>query len=118
LAVIIPIDSKRQFKRAQEPKVRHGLASGQIIIPGESQAEFDALLQKFMDEYKPNQTTQEMLVQQLAVHYWLKERAIRLQAAVPEGPTARSKKRLSVLMQYQKIHERGFQKTLSTLKKL
>jgi hypothetical protein len=96
---------------------KHGLASAQLIIPGEDPAAFDALLTDLLDEHQPVNPTEQLLVQEMAESYWLTQRAIRFQnqCFAPEGV---SEKRLALFLRYQSTHERSFHKALNTLIRL
>ncbi len=59
--------------------LKHGLASGRVIIPGENPAEFEALLSDLIKEHAPANETESLLVQQMAQSWWLMQRAIRIQ---------------------------------------
>jgi hypothetical protein len=50
----------------------------------------------------------------MAQHYWLKQRALRLQSLCFDG----DEKSLGLYLRYQSTHERGFYKALNTLVKL
>jgi hypothetical protein len=97
--------------------LKHGLASAQLIIPGEDPAAFDALLSALVGEHRPANPTEEILVRQMAQSYWLTQRAIRFQnqcfaaAGVDE-------KRLALFMRYQTTHERAFHRALNVLIRL
>ncbi len=93
--------------------LKHGLASGEIIIAGEDPAAFEALLRDLLEEHQPANATEELLINEMARSYWLTQRAIRLQneCFTSEGI---DEKRLSLLLRYQTTHERAFHKALST----
>jgi hypothetical protein len=97
--------------------LKHGLASAQLIIPGEDPAAFDALFSALLDEHQPANATEDLLVQQIAQAYWLTQRAIRFQNECfsTEGV---DEKRLSLLLRYQTTYERAFHKGLTALIKL
>src|SRR5271167_4652596 len=59
--------------------LKHGLAAGKIIIPGEDPAEFEALLAALEEDHQPQTSTESILDHDLVKFHWLKERAIRLQ---------------------------------------
>lgn len=59
--------------------LKHGLASGTLIIPGEDQDAFDAFLSGLKDEHQPVTPTEHLLIKKMAQSYWLSQRAIRLQ---------------------------------------
>jgi hypothetical protein len=95
--------------------LRHGLASGQLLIPGETPEEFEALYQIFADEYLPATTHETVLVQEITKYKWLADRAIRLQGEqlalhYPEVPGS-----LQILLRYQLANERLYQKTIEQL---
>jgi len=99
--------------------LRHGLASGAILMPGEDPAQFQILEQALFDQHQPVNATEILLVADMAKHHWLKDRALRLQgetlaAAKPgELPPA-----FAVYLRYQTTHERAFHKALATFNAL
>ena len=97
--------------------LKHGLASGRLIIPGEDRADFDALLTDLVAEHAPATPTEEMLVQQMAQSWWLMHRALRIQnQAFLE--TCCDMKKLALFLRYQTTYERAFYRALNSLKKL
>jgi hypothetical protein len=97
--------------------LKHGLASGRIIIPGEDPAEFEALLADLINEHAPANETESLLVQQMAQSWWLMQRAIRLQSqAFSENRVDTHK--LALFLRYQTTHERAFYRALNTLSRL
>jgi len=97
--------------------LKHGLASGRVIIPGEDPAEFEALMQSLLAEHAPVTETEGLLVQQMAQSWWLMQRAIRIQSqALTE--TCVDTHKLALFLRYQTTHERAFYKALNTLTKL
>jgi hypothetical protein len=96
---------------------KHGLASAQLIIPGEGSAAFDALLTDLLAEHQPANSTEQLLILEMAQSYWLTQRAIRFQnqCFAPEGV---NEKRLALFLRYQTTHERAFHKALNTLIRL
>ncbi len=97
--------------------LQHGLASGQIIVPGEDPSQFEALLHDLLAEHQPSTTTEELLVREMAQSYWLAQRALRLQNECFTDASIDAK-RLSLFLRYQTTHERAFHKALTTLMKL
>ena len=66
---------------------RHGLTSDPTaedfrVLPSESQTAFDQNLVGFRAEWKPITATEHDLVNRLAMHQWLRRRALRLQNAI------------------------------------
>src|SRR5437762_8934179 len=97
--------------------LKHGLASGTLLIPGEDAAAFEALRNALIEEHQPANETETLLVHEIAQSYWLTQRAIRLQneCFTFEGV---DQKQLSLLLRYQTTHERAFYKALNTLLRL
>jgi hypothetical protein len=109
--------SQQGKSRSAENALRHGLASGRLIIPGECKAEYEALEADLLKRHRPADITETLLVQEMAQSYWLKERAIRLQAkAFTESDN--TPKDLALLMRYQITNQRAFHTALDTLTKL
>jgi hypothetical protein len=52
--------------------LKHGLASGELIISGEDRAAFEALRDAPLEEHQPATQTEELLVQEIAQSYWLR----------------------------------------------
>ncbi len=97
--------------------LKHGLASGRVIVPGEDPADFEALLADLLAEHAPASDTEKLLVQEMAQSYWLMQRAIRLQnQAFTE--TRIDVPKLTLFMRYRTTHERAFYKALNALTKL
>src|SRR5690349_22412516 len=59
--------------------LKHGLASGMLLIPGEDPAAFEALRNALMEEHQAASETEALLINEMAQSYWLTQRAIRLQ---------------------------------------
>jgi hypothetical protein len=97
--------------------LKHGLASGRVIIPGEDPAEFEALVSDLIKEHAPANATESLLVQQMAQSWWLMQRAIRLQNQA-FAETRVDTHKLALFLRYQTTHERAFYKALNTLTKL
>jgi hypothetical protein len=97
--------------------LKHGLASGRVIIPGEDPAEFEALLNDLNAEHVPATPTEQMLVQQMAQSWWLMQRAIRIQNEAFAETRCDSHK-LALFLRYQTTYERAFYRALNSLMKL
>ena len=50
--------------------LKHGLTSAQIVLPTESQAEFDELANELREEYQPDTPSESLLVDQLIAASW------------------------------------------------
>ena len=51
---------------------KHGMYSPSVVLPSESEFEFNMLKQEFIDEHSPRGSVQLMLVHDLAVLVWKK----------------------------------------------
>ncbi len=98
---------------------KHGLYSKQLILPGEDPAELDALRSDLRREHQPATTTEDILVNELAEHYWRLRRMRKLEArAMGAGSFDELQKGLAILPIIQRTMasaERGFHKALKTL---
>jgi hypothetical protein len=97
--------------------LKHGLASGRVIIPGEDPADFEALLSDLVKEHAPANETESLLVQQMAQSWWLMQRAIRIQNETFTETRVDTHK-LALFLRYQTTHERAFYRALNSLQKL
>jgi hypothetical protein len=102
---------------------KHGLYSKALIYPGENPAELDALKSDLRADHQPANTTEEILVNDMAEHFWRirrwREREARLMAieATPAGVVAFTQM-LPLIQRLMSAAERGFHKSLTTLRQL
>jgi hypothetical protein len=106
--------------RSSMNALKHGLASGQLIIPGEDPAVYDALLNGFLTDYRPINQIETALVHEITKAYWLKDRALRFQTiafeiTMPHLEKMAAPMDLSVLIRYQSANERNFYRAIKTL---
>ena len=101
--------------RTSQNARRHGLCSYHFVLRREDQEEFDDLLADLTTEHHPCGPTEALLVQQMAQHFWLSQRAMALQRIEIEIADHRVPKDLAVLIRYQTTNERAFHKDLATL---
>jgi hypothetical protein len=94
---------------------KHGLASGQLLSPGEKSEEFEALHKILADRFLPTGDFEKMVVLDMAKYKWLCDRAIRLQAEAFDYYYPRLPEGLAVLVRYQVANERLFQKAIALL---
>src|SRR6185312_2037245 len=60
-------------------RLSHGFCSKSLFIPGEKPEDFEALQADLTAEHQPANLTEQILVDQMAMSYWLSKRAVRLQ---------------------------------------
>jgi hypothetical protein len=97
---------------------RHGLAGAFMILADEVREDFDELHNGLRAEHQPETPTEVLLIESMAQHYWLKQRALRLQKFCFDDDGYCDEKELTLYLRYQTTHERAFYKALNTLVKL
>lgn len=97
--------------------LKHGLASGELVIPGEDPAAFEELLANLLEDHQPANATEELLVRQMAQCFWLSQRAIRLQTECFTAGGVQEK-RLALFLRYQATYDRTLYKCLNELRRL
>ena len=99
--------------------LRHGLAGAFHILPWEDEEQFETLQLGFRSEYKPKGITEQILVDRMAQHEWLRQRALHLQnLCFNEEGTIDEEKQFALYLRYQTTHERAFHKCLNDLLRL
>jgi hypothetical protein len=66
-------------RRASMNAVKHGMYSAAVVLPGESHQEYDALLARYLDHFRPTSPDQEHLVHTLASADWRIKRLVHIQ---------------------------------------
>jgi hypothetical protein len=61
--------------------LNHGFNSKRVVLPGESQEEFDELLASYLDEHQPETPTERTLIENMAVARWRQQRVWTLETA-------------------------------------
>ena len=101
---------------ASQNAFKHGLYSKQLILPGEDPIELDALRSDFRREHQPATTTEDILVNELAEHYWRLRRMRKLEArAMGADNFETGLAILPIIQRTMASAERGFHKALKTL---
>lgn len=59
--------------------IKKGVYTERVILPGESERDFDELLEQFNRDFSPNDVAESMMVRELAVLTWKKLRLERLE---------------------------------------
>ncbi|MBV9499007.1 MAG: hypothetical protein JO138_06520 [Acidobacteriaceae bacterium] len=97
---------------------RHGLTGRFKIMPYESEQDYEEFLDGLRDEHRPSTPTEHLLVDRMAQHYWLTQRALYLQGVCfNEYGACDSDAHLALYLRYQTTHERAFHKCLNDLLK-
>lgn len=100
---------------------RHGLTGAFNFLRWEKPAEFEDLLAGLRAEHKPLTLTEDLLVERMAQHEWLRRRAHTLQhlCFIDEAfLDPRQEQAFALYLRYQTTHERSFHKCLNELLKL
>ena len=103
---------------SRENSRRHGLTGKNfVVLAWETQEEYNQLLAALHAEHKPSTPTEQLLVDSLAQHRWLADRATTLQELCfsDTRPGDCAERLLSVYLRYQAHHERAFHKCLNQL---
>ena len=107
--------------RSAQNSFKHSLYSKALVLPHECAAEFDALRAKLRAEHQPANTTEEILVDELAQHFWRLRRFRSLEATLwqPDNLAGSIDGDLIPLVQRAMASaERGFHKSLHCLRQL
>ncbi len=89
------------------------------LLSHESEKKFEKLCESLRAEHQPATATERILVDNMAKHHWLVERAEFYQAVCFDaGPGKVADRRLSLMMRYQTSNERAFYRCLHELQKL
>jgi hypothetical protein len=103
----------------------HGLTgSAFTILEWEDRNAFTDLSARLTLEHQPATVTEEILIQKMAQHHWLTQRAITLQGTcfnsgiAPGIAQHDSEKQLALYLRYQTTHDRAFHKSLDRFLKL
>ena len=67
--------------RVSQNALKHGLLSRKLLLPGESQVEFDALLGQRQSELDPGCTLELTLVERIAIALWRQRRLVSAESA-------------------------------------
>jgi hypothetical protein len=105
---------------ASQNRRKYGLTGRFQVLPWEDQEDFDALVELLRCEHQPNIGFESELIETMAQHYWLSQRAGLLQERCfdREVPDCLDEKQLALYMRYQTTHERAFERCANELRKL
>jgi len=100
-------------EKVSQNRRTHGLAGGAFFIQDEQLYDYTNFAASVYDEYNPQTDTEARLADSLIQHYWLMQRAIRLQ-----NENVGDDKKLALFLRYQTTHERSYYKAQKELIKL
>lgn len=112
-----PRTSAGKLTSAQNSR-RHGLTGTFCVLPDEDAAAYEGLQADLFSEHLPATPTERLLVESMARHHWLAQRAIRLQETCFENIDSDDRaweRRLALFLRYQSTHERAFHRCLAEL---
>ncbi|MFL6354598.1 MAG: hypothetical protein ACJ74Z_22485, partial [Bryobacteraceae bacterium] len=112
--------------KASQNSTTHGCCSKQPIIKGESEEEFNELLEDWIDDYRPRGRSERMLVRQAVEAQWgLKRNTNRfneLEEALEEKKatewTEEEHQKMERFLRYRTTAERSFQRASTTVEQL
>ncbi len=102
-------------------RTTHGLCQNDNqsfhLLDDEDSQKFAALRARLAAEYQPQTETERILVQRLADHEWLRNRALRLQhSCIFEHRHVLATEQFALYLRYQTTHERAFYQALKELR--
>jgi hypothetical protein len=89
-----------------------------FLLPHESSEAYSLLRITLLDEHRPENETEHILVDRMAQHHWLRSRAQAFESGCFRDDGTLDEKRLALFMRYRTSHERAFSKCLAELLKL
>jgi len=107
--------------RSSRNSFKHGLYSKELVLPNEDPAELDRLRASLRAEHQPINTTEDMLVNELAENFWRlrRMREFETRAMLPENIVDwHQTGLLAVVQRTMASAERGFHKSLTALRRL
>ena len=113
-----PVTAEGKAASSQN-RLEHGFCGAFRVLDYEKAEEYDFLLNALREEHDPATATEYLLVERIAQHHWLAQRAQFLQSEMFEvGAPSNADKLLALYLRYQTQNERAFSKCLSDLLKL
>ena len=107
--------------RSSRNSFKHGLYSKDLVLPNEDPAELDRLRASLRQEHQPSNTTEDILVNDLAENFWRlrRMREFETRAMLPDNIAFwHESGLLAVVQRTMASAERGFHKTLTALRRL
>ena len=121
--------TQRGKERSKRNALKHGIFSSTVLLKEEPRAEFNSMLRGLRNDFKPQGTLEEILVDKLASLLW---RHRRLMSVIVEGERPRKRLEfilepdlneicptpLEVSVRYETTLERAFDRALNQLEEL
>jgi hypothetical protein len=99
--------------------LKHGFRARQIVLPGESQEDFDQLCQDLESEWQPQTPTERMCLEDMATNRWKLIRAEKVEVMLQDLPADDPlSNQLDSVLLFQGRFERAFQRALRELQRL
>jgi hypothetical protein len=108
-------------RRSSRNSFKHGLYSKELVLPFEDAAELDELRVSLRAEHQPANTTEEILVNELAEQFWRLRRMRNFETRALQPDTVNSELDLKLVAFIQRsmtTAERSFHKSLAALRQL
>jgi hypothetical protein len=84
-----PVTAAGQARSSQNA-LRHGLTAAVVVLPHESQEEFNQLLKHYIHDFRPATRSQQDLVETLAATRWRTNRLVAMESRLFEQELARN----------------------------
>jgi hypothetical protein len=100
---------------------KNGLTGASFsVLPWENEEDYDTLLAALRASLNPSGPFEQLLVEKMAQHQWLSQRALILQDMCFQRdlPACDDDRKLALYLRYQTTHDRAFHKCLDQLHKL
>ena len=112
--------------RSRENAITHGCRSRTLILKGENLSDFEALYDRWMAFYQPDNDAYASLVEELILNKWFYERTLRNFIAVEEefarfdflALTAEQHKKFELALRYKNTAERAADRSLRAVEAL
>jgi hypothetical protein len=99
--------------------LKHGLRARQLVLPGESQEEFDQLCQDLESEWQPQTPTERICLENMVAAQWKLVRAESQETFLHSLPADDPRtKQLDTILLFQDRFQRAFERALRDLQKL
>src|SRR5437868_5428231 len=99
---------------------KFGLTGRFTVLPWEDQEDFNLLVTRLRAEHQPTIAFETDLIEKMAQHFWLAQRAVLLQETCfdRELPICEQQKLMALYLRYQTTHERAFERCVKELRSL